>query len=115
MGHGAGPDWSPSHNPTPKRIFSTTGGWGGHIPKHLQRGRFIQATVGYVVSMALAYVYAYKHTRVYTPGNKPTPFHRWDAHTEENHPDMSARIEEYKRTKKPLWKRILPTAEDNEL
>jgi hypothetical protein len=39
---------------------------------------------------------------------------RWAKHTLDDDPDYPLKLEQYKKNKKSLWKRILPTQEDYE-
>eukprot|EP01123_Difflugia_compressa_P015806 TRINITY_DN914_c0_g1_i1.p1 TRINITY_DN914_c0_g1~~TRINITY_DN914_c0_g1_i1.p1 ORF type:complete len:175 (-),score=28.66 TRINITY_DN914_c0_g1_i1:4-528(-) len=110
-GHGDGHGHGASY---PKRVWSPAGGWWNELSPSLNRIRYIQgATVIFGITF-LAFMLSASLERRYQPPLRPVPSQRWSKHTLEDDPEYLTKLANYKKNKKPLWKRIFPTKEDEE-
>jgi hypothetical protein len=98
--------------PYPRRVWTPYGGWWPE-PKNWKRNTAL-GLLGLLLSGAGLFYLSTRLERRPRPSPYPVWSQRWAKHTLEDDPDYPRKLEEWRRNRKPLWKRILPTEEDHE-
>lgn len=87
-------------------------GWWNELPRGLFPNRIVVGLAALASVVYLGWEVSRRLERRPMVPIRPIPSQRWETHKLEDNPDYFAQRAEYNASKKPLWRRLFPTKED---